>query len=1343
MMKHMKKAISFVMAVCLLAGNSYVNPKAESAVSMSEWTEVVQETPASEAQELTTKLSEALQPLLPEARKDMLEPKVRVASAAKNEEVTGSDRYAFYRPNDTGGVLGTGEVVKLDNNEMTLTVTKVDSKGNPIGLDSNISVRLESGNEEVISIKEQGAGSSGYSGKIVREGPGYAQIIAYITDPNTNQTYIITCYVNVDLNVVKDNSDVWKKYPQDSEESVLVLDQPSTYEVELKYLNKDQISGLEVTWDWTNDGVISISKDGKITALGAGTSIVSIKTDTNDEKGNPDITTFEVVVRPEGSDKYDAELNGYKSEVPIRTSEKNFYIYSNGNPASNMEWKVYQVLYNGSVEELVEVTSKNADILRYVINDTSGRVDFTDVSAGTYRVVGYASEKKYKEEPWNKVVYDIVVDVDIKDSTIYLGVNDIYNVVANSNIRQGTFADYFVLRAIDDDLVNVTTDGLVTAKQKGNKAAQVSVTYKGKTLAKGIKSIYAPSDDKDSSYNKSALYSFEISDGITLNSTSLNMYTGTTYQLLANVTNYSVPLVWASSDPSRVTVDQNGLITALKPTETDPAVPVEITVSQESGNILRTAVCKVYVQQAVTAVTLDPSSIVMEIDDYATIKATIKPDNLTGTKLTWLSSNPKVFTVSESGDLSAVIKAVSGGSAVLTAINAENIVVGYCEVKVNQPATGIKLSETNVTVKYERGKTYQLYATLLPENATNGNVIWESQNTKIATVDKNGLVSFKSAGNVTISVQSEDNPALITYCTFTVQSTVTGVKLDQEELEMYVGDSKRLTYLISPANATNVAVNWTVVDTSVVTVDKTGMVTAKGPGKTTIMIMTEEGSYYDICTVTVDQYATGVKMNYTDIVMNRGDYFDMEVTVTPATSTINSLTWESLKPSVVTVSTTGRITARGVGEAIVMVKTQNGVFSYCNITVLEPIVSFALDEDEINIDVGETFTLTPVFTPEAPSNTEVIWESNKPSVAEVSLTGEITGKSGGVAVISCETMDGGYKAFCIVTVEEPVIEITLEPEAYMLGLGKEYQLVATVTNDGTASDNDIIWTSDNEAVCTVSEKGKVTGIGLGTATIKAEAADGYGAYALCEITVVREVTTIKLNNSYVEVIQGQTVSIHADVQPSNATYHDVIFETENSEIAVIDEDGLITGITPGEVWITAKAKDNGGRIAKCRVRVIAPVSATGVTVSDKEIVLVPGESKDVVATIRPTNSTDDMMWFSSNEYIATVSGNGTITARTTGTATITVMTTSGKTAAINVVVLGLSRTTLQLPVYTKYSSLLVDGATTTVRWDVENNSICEVRNGVITARKVGTTYVTATVNGRTLRCKVTVTPNKK
>ena len=333
----------------------------------------------------------------------------------------------------------------------------------------------------------------------------------------------------------------------------------------------------------------------------------------------------------------------------------------------------------------------------------------------------------------------------------------------------------------------------------------------------------------------------------------------------------------------------------------------------------------------------------------------------------------------------------------------------------------------------------------------------------------------------------------------------------------------------------------------------------------------------------------------------------------------------------------------------------------------------------------------------------------------------------------------------MVTVVDPAIEITINPDTYRLGYGKSHTLKATVKNHGKVVENAYVeWVSSDEDICTVEENGKIFGEDFGFATISAIITEGeYETFATCEVRVVREVTSIKLNHSVLTIIQGHTASLQADVQPSNATYTDANFTSEDTKIAVVDEDGTVTGVKPGTTWIFAKAKDNSGKSARCMVTVIEPVPATGITVSDKKVVLLPDEKKQLNFTIKPNNSTDNVMWTAAEEAIATVDGKGMITAHRIGTTSVTAMTDSGKTTVVEVVVLGLSRTSLEIPVYTQYSRLTVDGATTAIRWDVEDTTICEVNNGIITARRAGTTYVTANVNGRALRCKVTVLPNKK
>jgi uncharacterized protein YjdB len=427
-----------------------------------------------------------------------------------------------------------------------------------------------------------------------------------------------------------------------------------------------------------------------------------------------------------------------------------------------------------------------------------------------------------------------------------------------------------------------------------------------------------------------------------------------------------------------------------------------------------------------------------------------------------------------------------------------------------------------------------------------------------------------------------------------------------------------------------------------------------------------------------------------------------------------------------------------------MVSTQGGKNSFCTVTVLQAAKSMKLDETSIVIGIGESYTLDAVFDPDGTSVTDGKWTSLDTSIATVDEAGKVTGVKGGYTVVSFTSVDGGFTGFCMVKVEELITKIIVNPSSYILGLGNTVTIDAQITNGDTVSDTELEWYSDDESVATVDKYGMITGVDYGTATITVEAVEGE-AKAFVKIEVVREVTKIELSESYITVIVGHTQTLYATVSPSNATYNKVNWKVmdpgmtkEDNSVALVDTDGVVTGIKKGNAWVVASAQDNSGKTARCFVLVIEPIAATGITVSDSEITLMPGESKTITSHIKPVSSTDDLTWTTNNDTVASVSENGEITANMVGQTTVTVTTTSGKTATIAVTVLGLSRSYVEIPIYSSFRVYL-DGVNSTVRWDVDDLTICEVANGNITARKTGTTVVTAKVNGRTLECIVKVT----
>lgn len=1370
MVKGMKKAISFVMAVSLLVGSGLA-PDAVPKVTITPEAVVQEEGINQTEQDGTEEAVKSAEAEKAEETRSLLD--VVGTSFAKisdlwNElpviaEAAPDASEWRYVLEVTGNIIEKNQTATMETNEVIVYLNRINLKGEA-NMGVVTKVEFFSDKPDIISIVQ-----SGTNARLTAKKPGWAMIRAEITqDDGTVESFSAAFLVRAELDRRTDPQ--WKNVGSTTEKRILVLDPTDTTLLQitddagnvkkgyqLKFINLPSTENKDCVKfnDPIDQGIVSVDDNGILTIDGSGYTKIKIQnyanvsiSDSGSSGGNTgtDVVVeeyeIEIVVLPTGAYKTQNPDDFAKTvDVRITTEElkakyreegatdAEFILHTNALPASRLIWDVYTVKQNGTKGRLIAQTGD--PLLSYTYEGNN--VKFTNVKAGTYIVEARATKAftEASEEDLPCLTFKIIVELLMPSDTVkYMNVGDMYNINENSNIPNGMFGNLFAV--IPDPTTETVASmargtGIVTAHVYGQQKFRISYQ---KSAEYGIYVL------EEANKIQPVDYTFEVIDTLSLNSSSLVMFTGGTYQLKPNQTQPGpVFFECSEADKQYIEVSDNGLVTAKK--ETPRNYEATVTAYQIIDGVRKTAICKITVQQTVSQIILTPSETTIGIGETKEINALITPAGLVDVHLTWQSSDPTIFSIADNGTTSAQITGLKGGTAILTAINDKNVVVGYCTVTVKQQVQQLKLSENDVRGKMKQ--THQLYVTITPENATNQTLKWTSSNNSIVSVDKTGKLTFNRAGTAVITVQSEDNPALMAQCTVTVLQSVADVELDEELVELYVGESKRLTYMVYPSTASSPEVQWTSFDTSVVTVDDEGLLSGKRPGTTQVMVMTYEGSYYAICTVVVKQRATGVRMNVTELTMNAGEYYDMDVTITPATATDANLTWESLNTKVVTVSSTGRITARGVGTAIILVKTEGGATSYCTVTVLEAVRAMELDPSELTIDVGEAFTIAPVFRPASASNTQVRWESSDTSVATISAAGTVTGVERGTAVITCTSMDGGYKAFCLVTVEDPLMEIRIDPDNYRLGFGKTFTLHAVIVKNGEViGDAEVEWYSSDDSICSVDKGGKITGEDYGYATITAEALDGTGRRAECEVRVVREVTSIKLNHNSLTIIQGESAALLATVQPSNATYRTVLYSSDDETVAMVDDDGVITGLKPGTTMVYARARDNSGKYATCYVTVIAPIASTGVSVSDTEVVLMPGETKAINISMRPNNSTDKVTWSSSNEAIATVSGSGIITAVSTGTTSVTVMTASGRTARVSVIVLGLSRETLEIPVYTQYTRLVVDGATASVRWDVEDTSICEVVNGVVTARKIGTTYVTATVNGRTLRCRVKV-----
>lgn len=187
---------------------------------------------------------------------------------------------------------------------------------------------------------------------------------------------------------------------------------------------------------------------------------------------------------------------------------------------------------------------------------------------------------------------------------------------------------------------------------------------------------------------------------------------------------------------------------------------------------------------------------------------------------------------------------IAGGTAAVMTTYVDNVILKSCAVYT----TGVEISQGDQEIVVN--EDVQLDITVLPLNATNKNVGWESSDETVATVSATGMVTGVGDGQAVITVTTEDG-GYTDEITVSVSSVaVTAINIVQSNQFLGVGQYLQLTTEITPANATNQNVSWESSNVAVATVNSEGKVTAVAPGVATITVTSEDGDYTDVVTIT-------------------------------------------------------------------------------------------------------------------------------------------------------------------------------------------------------------------------------------------------------------------------------------------------------------------------------------------------------------------------------------------------------------------------------------------------------------------------------------------------------------
>lgn len=383
-----------------------------------------------------------------------------------------------------------------------------------------------------------------------------------------------------------------------------------------------------------------------------------------------------------------------------------------------------------------------------------------------------------------------------------------------------------------------------------------------------------------------------------------------------------------------------------------------------------------------------------------------------------------------------------GNSVITVTVNDGTISSIYTfNVQVNDVGdvlvTGVTLNKTSLSLtEGEAGDT--LNAVIEPANATNKTVTWNSSDATVATV-VNGVVTPVGVGTATITATTTDGSYTAT-STVTVSApvvNVTGVKLDQETLDLTAGEADALLKAtIEPANATDTDVIWSSSDDTIATVVN-GVVTPVGEGTAIITVTTKDGSFTASTTVNVAApkppivLVTGVTLDQTTLNLTVGEGDEtLQATVAPADATNKGVIWSSSDETVAKV-VYGVVTPVGVGTATITVTTKDGSYTASttvNVKAATPptilVTGVTLDQTALNLTMGEGGEkLTATVAPADATIKDLIWSSSDETIAKV-VNGVVTPVGEGTAIITVTTKDGSYKASTTVTVKAPAKPIT-------------------------------------------------------------------------------------------------------------------------------------------------------------------------------------------------------------------------------------------------------------------------------------------------------------------------------
>lgn len=248
-------------------------------------------------------------------------------------------------------------------------------------------------------------------------------------------------------------------------------------------------------------------------------------------------------------------------------------------------------------------------------------------------------------------------------------------------------------------------------------------------------------------------------------------------------------------------------------------------------------------------------------------------------------------------------------------------------------------------------------------------------------------------------------------------------------------------------------------------------------------------------------------------------------------------------------------------------------------------------------------------------------------------------------------------------VKVQVSSVAVTPGSIRLESGKSKKLTTQVLPKDATNKN-VVWTSSNKRVATVSADGTVKALKAGTADITVMAADGSKKMAKSRVTVYARVKSVKLPQTTLNLVRKKSTTLKAVVDTTDGSKAKVTWKSSKPKVATVSKNGKITAKSKGTAVITVQAEN--GKKDELKVHVVnkaVPVKSVSIKNAPKK--MKAGTTKQLKATVKPSSATGTVVsWKSSKSSVAAVTSDGRITAKKAGKVTITMKAGSKSTKVV-------------------------------------------------------------------------------